>query len=452
MQLKKPTPGALRLGLMAASCSLLSTAAFAQSAGDVPAEDETPWQFDTGLLYYKENDGRVTTTEPVIGLRKDFGDEQVLNMGLGFDSLSGGSPNGAIPLKKAQTFASPSGTILSNVGGTPVTYTTPSGQTVAQLSKITLYTIEPGQLPADPGFHDTRIALNADWSEPFGDANHYTIGGSLSHELDFVSAVMNGAVSRDFNEKNTTVGLGLNVELDSVKPIGGAPVPRTDYRMLDKLGNHSKDVLGGLLSVTQVMSRTWIAQFNYSYDTSHGYLTDPYKILSVVDAAGSLTDYRFESRPDKRTRQALYWGNKVALSDSMVLDVSFRHGTDDWSVHSNTVDGRLRFPLGNPDIYLEPHLRWYHQTAASFYHLYLDAADTLPEYMSADPRLAEFSAITVGAKLGFMLEDKAEINFRIEVYKQDPTQTSSSLPLLSGLDLNPSLRTVIFQVGWRHGF
>jgi hypothetical protein len=51
-----------------------------------------------------------------------------------------------------------------------------------------------------------------------------------------------------------------------------------------------------------------------------------------------------------------------------------------------------------------------------------------------------------------MLEDKAEINFRIEVYKQDPTQTSSSLPLLSGLDLNPGLRTVIFQVGWRHGF
>jgi Protein of unknown function (DUF3570) len=451
MQLKKAAPGALRLGLMAASCSLLGGPAFAQSATDVSTEDETPWQWDVGLLYYKENLDRVKATEPVISLRKDFGDDEIFTMSLGFDTLSGGSPNGAIPSRKAQTFASPSGVRLSDAGGAPVTYTTPSGQTVAQERNISLYTTEPRQLPIDPGFHDTRIATDASWTEPWGDANHYSIGGHLSKEDDFLSVAANAGLSRDFNSKNTTLGFGVNLESDSIRPIGGAPVPGTDFRLLDKLNNRSKDVTGGLLGLTQVMARNWIAEFNYSYDKSHGYLTDPYRILSVIDANGLLTDYRFESRPDTRTRQALYWGNKVALGNT-VLDVSFRHGSDDWSIHSNTADARLRFNIGSPDIYLEPHVRWYHQSQADFYHLFLNSADTLPEYMSADPRLAAFDATTIGAKLGFLLQDQSEMTFRLELYKQDPTDSSSSLPGLTGLDLNPGLKSVIFQVGWRHGF
>lgn len=42
MQLKK-TPGALRFGLMAASCSLLGAQASAQTTTDTPVDEEQPW-------------------------------------------------------------------------------------------------------------------------------------------------------------------------------------------------------------------------------------------------------------------------------------------------------------------------------------------------------------------------------------------------------------------------
>ncbi len=447
MQLKKKSPTPLRLGLMAASCALLgSPGAEAQSVPD----GEQPLLIDTGLLYYKEDQGRVQTIEPVVRLKKDYGDEHVLGVTLTYDSLTGGSPNGAIPAKKVQTFATPSGTSLKPVSGVPQTYTTPSGQVVAALAKITLYSIQPGQLPLDPNFHDRRIAADVSWAQPIATNTNASIAGHLSNELDFDSAAVNGALSHDFNGKNTTVSAGLNAELDAVKPIGGAPVGGTDYTQLLKGGNKSKDVLGGLLGVTQVMSRHWVAQLNYSYDKSNGYLTDPYKIVSVVDGTGAETGYRFENRPGNRTRQSAYFGNKVYIAGN-VLDVSYRRSKDDWGIQSNTIDGRLHIDLGN-DIYLEPHARWYHQGAADFYHLYLNQADPLPTYLSADPRLADFKATTFGVKFGVGFSGNTELSLRVEQYQQKPTDTSSALAGLQGLDLNPGLKTIIVQLGWRYDY
>ena len=102
MQLKKPT--AIRLGLMTASCALLGAQPPAASA----ASNESPLQIDTALLYYKENAGRVQTIEPVVELKKDYGDERILTGTLTFDSLTGGSPNGALPSRTVQTFTSAS--------------------------------------------------------------------------------------------------------------------------------------------------------------------------------------------------------------------------------------------------------------------------------------------------------------------------------------------------------
>ena len=88
MQLKPPNPS-LRRGLMAASCALLGgTAAQAQTA----AGEDQPWQVDTALLYYKENAGRLQTNfQPVVSLKKDFGDQRVLDGTFALDTLSGAS-------------------------------------------------------------------------------------------------------------------------------------------------------------------------------------------------------------------------------------------------------------------------------------------------------------------------------------------------------------------------
>jgi hypothetical protein len=85
-------------------------------------------------------------------------------------------------------------------------------------------------------------------------------------------------------------------------PIGGAPLPGSDYTLFAKSGAKTKDGAGVLLGLTQVMTRDWLTEFNLSVDRFKGYMNDPYKIISVIDTTGNTTGYQYESRPDERTR------------------------------------------------------------------------------------------------------------------------------------------------------
>ncbi len=425
MQLRRPA-SPLHLGLMAASCALLSGTARAQATDEVGQL----LQVDTDLLYYKENGGRVQAIEPLVNLKKDFGDQRLLDGTFTLDSLSGATPNGAIPAHKVQTFASPSSTSLTPKPG----------------SKTTLYTIAPGDLPQDPHFKEQRVAGDLNWSQPIGLDNTVSYGAHASTEHDFDSVAAHAGLSHDFNEKNTTVSAGLNEEYDRIHAHGGNPVPGSDYALYEKEPRQTKTVSGGLIGLTQVVRRNWLTELNYTVDHSQGYLTDPYRIISVLDDAGTVTGYRYENRPDTRTRQSLYWVNKVALGPT-VLDVSYRRGKDSWDIASNTVDGRLRIDLGS-GMYLEPHTRWYHQSAADFYNLYLSESGPAPVYMSADPRLAAFSATTFGVKFAIATGRNGELSLRLEQYQQKPSDQSSSLPQLQGLDLNPDLKATIVQLSW----
>ena len=429
MQLKRPR-APLQLGLMAASCALLSHTARADGSDD----GEQPLVLDTALLYYKENAGRVLTIEPVVSLKKDFGDLRVLDGTLVIDTLSGATPNGAIPSRAPQTFASPSSTSLTPKPG----------------YKTTLYTIAPGDLPQDPHFKERRVGTDLDWSQPVGLDNSVSFGGHFSTEHDFDSAAAHAGLSHDFNDKNTTVSASVSEEYDRIHAHGGNPLAGSDYSVYEKESSQTKSVSGGLIGLTQVMRRNWLTELNYTLDRSQGYLTDPYRILSVLDALGNLTGYRYENRPDTRTRQSLYWVNKLALGPT-VLDLSYRRGIDSWGIHSDTVDAHLRVDLGR-GMYLEPHARWYRQGAADFYDLYLSAAGAAPAFMSADPRLAGFDASTLGLKFAVSWGRSGELNVRYEQYQQRPSAQSSSLPALAGLDLNPNLKANIVQLGWHMEF
>jgi hypothetical protein len=429
MQLKRPG-ASVQAGLMAASCALLSATARAQT---VTSPDQS-FALDSAVLYYKENAGRVQAIEPVVSLKKDFSDQRVLGATFTVDSLSGATPNGAIPSRKAQTFASPSSTSLTPQPG----------------KKTRLYTIAPGDLPQDPNFNEQRFAGDADWSQALGLNNTVAVGGHVSTEHDFDSFAAHSDFSHDFNEKNTTVTAGLNLEHDLIQPHGGTPVPDSDYALYEHEGNQTKTVTGALAGVTQVLARNWLTQLNYTIDHSHGYLTDPYRILSVIDSAGGLTGYQYENRPGSRTRQSLYWLNKAALGPT-VLDVSYRRGKDSWSINSDTVDAHLRIALG-ATMFLEPHARWYRQGAADFYNLYLNEGAPPALYASADPRLAAFVGTTFGLKFGMSLSRYGELSLRLEEYEQRPSVQSSNLPQLQGLNLNPNLRATIAQLGWRFVF
>ena len=427
--------------LAAATCGLLG-AGNARTAN--AADDGAKWDVESALLYYGESDSRVKDASASVHATRDFGDERFLGLNLSLDTLTGASPSGAIASGGAQTFTSPSGRD---------TYTTP-----------------PGTIPLDGTFHDTRFALQASWSQPLARLYNVSAGLGVSSEYDYQHLGGNIGITRDFNERNTTLSFALAYANDTVKPVGGIRAPLTqmgDVNGEDQApenrvaSSDSKTVTDALLGVTQVLGRHTVLRLNYSYSDSQGYLTDPYKLLSMVDpvtgdpiarvpapgTSGATGVYLFESRPDSRRKQGIYAELRHDFSGK-VLQLDYRYSTDDWEVDSHTLESRLRWPLGESN-YLEPHVRYYTQTAASFYQYSLAAGAPLPQFASADARLADLDAVTVGLKFGHTTAGGNEWNARLEFYRQTAKPPADRLiGAQAGNAHMPDFDAVILQFGY----
>jgi hypothetical protein len=211
-----------------------------------------------------------------------------------------------------------------------------------------------------------------------------------------------------------------------------------------------------VLGVSQILNRETIIRLNYSYNRTSGYLNDPYKILSVVNDqnspdAGEPVDYVYESRPRIANRQALYSQVRRYLSGN-TIDLSYRYFWDDWGISSHTVDLFYRWQLPH-DQALQPHLRWYHQSQANFYHAYLVNGVTFPQYASADTRLARFSAITAGLQYSLPIAAGSHLNITAEYYTQIGDRSPpDAIGILRQYDLFPKMNVLMFRLGFERGF
>jgi hypothetical protein len=405
--------------LSAATCSLLCS--------PLQAADGA-WDVDIAILYYAEDNGRVQALEPVISARKDLGDDASVSFKLVVDSLTGASATGAVPSTQVQTFTRPSGK------GT--------------------YQVAPNETPLDDTFHDTRAAFSMNWQQPADRNNRSTYGFNVSREFDFTSLSANALWQHDSNQKNTTYSYGANLELDAIRPVGGVPDPLSSQADQNKgASSDSRNLIDLLVGVTQVIDRSSLLQINLSLSAASGYLTDPYKLLSVVDSSsGEPLDQLFENRPDSRSRQSLYGKYKKTLGNDDVFTASYRYMTDDWGIDSNTFDFAYRFKFGE-GYFLQPHLRLYDQSAADFYRYFLVDGEPLPNDVSADYRLGEMTATTAGFKFGRKYDQQHSWSFRLEQY----TQTGDGSPAqaigqLRNQDLYPDVTATIAQFSYSFVF
>ena len=182
-----------------------------------------------------------------------------------------------------------------------------------------------------------------------------------------------------------------------------------------------------------------------------GYLTDPYKVLSVVagesePTAGEPLRYLYEQRPGTRAKQSIYAQGKRHLAGD-VVDLSYRYFWDDWGIRSHTVDVHYRWNWSGNRAF-QPHLRYYHQSAADFYRHSLVEGEPLAEFASGDYRLGEFQAVTAGLKYEQAL-GVGRISARIEYYLQGGDGSpADAVGVLQGQDLFPSVGAAIVQFGY----
>jgi hypothetical protein len=426
----------IKAALSLATSALLGTSML--TGGVAQAEETDEWQFDSAFLLYSEAD-RVTATEAIIAGTKVFDNDEILSLKLTVDALTGASANGAVAQPNAQTFTRPSGNGQ---------YVTPSGET-----------------PLDDTFHDTRVQLNAQWTQPLADNITGSVGGHFSKEYDYLSLGVNGNLAYDFNKKNSTISMGLSYFQDTFSPEGGIPKAHSSMLVGDSSSpewdaefaktrsgdSDDKSTTDILVGFTQVINRRMITAFNYSYSMVDGYLTDPFKVVTVLNTEGLAQDYIYESRPDSRVKQSTFMQAKYNFDDSLlntVADISYRYMWDDWGIDSHTIDTRFTVPVGATS-YIEPHIRFYQQGAADFYQPYIIDEQAPIGFVSADYRIGEMTAVTIGAKYGVVLNDGNELSFRLEYYRQTPTNAGfPELSALKGQDIYPVVEAIIAQVSY----
>ncbi len=396
--------------------ALATTSMLTGIAAPANASSSDVWEVDSAVLYYSETN-RVTVIEPVASARKEIAEDEFLSVRIVADSLSGASPNGAIKHNSTQTFTTPSG------NGT--------------------YTAAANETPLDPTFQDSRGAVNAEWEKPINNTSKGIYSVNISKEFDYTSAGLAATFTWDTHQRQTTWTAGGSYSMNLINPVGGVPVG-LDPMSANKATTGTSDdkaVVDLLLGVTQIISRHTLMQFNFNYGNDSGYMSDPYKILTVLDNSGNLASnpYLYEARPDTRTRQAAYW-KLVHSFGSDVVHFSYRYYWDDWGISSNTLDARYRFEMGGGH-YLQPHARYYIQNKADFYYYNLTEANT-PTYASADYRLADMSTTTLGIKYGIEMDNNSEFNIRAEKI----TQTSEGDAAFEDMD------AILVQLGYSFNF
>ena len=213
------------------------------------------WKYKAALSLYKETD-YITVFEALLSGTKKLNEKENFNFKLTADTITGSSPNG--------TIKSDGNLILTSASG---------GQHGIKTSHSS-------------DFEDTRFSLFLNWQKKLSKLSNISLGTNISSESDYFSLGFNSNFSTEFNERNTTLFLGLAFNNDTVKPENGFPQGlsiKENNNINNETGNKTKKTMDFLIGFSQLINKNSFFQINYSLGNSSGYHTDPYKFLSIVD-------------------------------------------------------------------------------------------------------------------------------------------------------------------------
>ena len=311
-----------------------------------------------------------------------------------------------------------------------ITGATPTGQPAATPS---------GAVPLT-NIDDRRKAWTLDVSRQFGRVN-LALGAANSRENDYVSTGFSLNTLTDFNQKNTTLLVGLAGTNDDVKV----------FYQAQRAGKRTFDAIAG---ITQLLDAKTTLQLNLSYGRASGYLSDPYKLIrkNTELLPGLFLPLTFgENRPDERDKWIAYASCNHAVEKLHgALEASYRLYHDDFGITSHTVALGWFQQLGS-QVVVSPTVRYYQQSAADFYHVTLDGSSIVPgakpnpagPFFSADYRLTKLRTLTYGVKLVWTPNKTCQFDLAWERYEmtgRDGITSPSAFPqariLTAGLRLS----------------
>jgi hypothetical protein len=331
------------------------------------AENSVRYKFQD----YQEAGGRIAVEVHGAAIEKDIGTAMHLKLEGVIDAISGATPNGQ---------------------------PAPAGRDQVPLSKLT----------------DRRKAWNAAFSRQFPRVN-VALGVANSRESDYVSTGWSVNTLTDFNQKNTTLLVGVAGTDDDIKV----------FFQTSRAKKRTNDLIIG---VTQLFDPQTSVTLNFTWGRQRGYLSDPYKLVqkdTELIPGVSLPLTFGENRPDERDKWiALAILNKAFPKLRGAVDFSYRVYHDTYETNSHTLDLGW-FQHIDEHVIVRPGIRFYDQDAAEFYYYRLDGTSVVPiagpprtngPFYSSDYRLSAMQTFTYGVKAVWNVSDALQLDAAYERY------------------------------------
>lgn len=224
-------------------------------------------------------------------------------------------------------------------------------------------------------------------------------------EYDYQSFGVGGNVEWDLFEKTTTLSLGLNGYLDTVKVI------RFDGA---EEGDEGRTTLTLNLGWYQILSPALHLSVGASFTRQSGFLETAYNgvvLEDPSDPANPLLDNQArgvevaEELPDSRLRYALWGELRRHFTTGTAVGLGLRGYTDSWGITSGTVELQVHQWIVDDRLRARLRYRYYRQSAAIDFQDRFQvppgarAAFLASEERTQDADLGDFDAHTIGLEL-----------------------------------------------------
>ena len=253
------------------------------------------------------------------------------------------------------------------------------------------------KLSASP-YHETRKQENVGVEYLHGKTT-YSMGYIHSKEPDYIANTTFYSISQDMFGDLTTITIGYRRAWDQVY----RDIKQPSGEIVNDPTFHERaDHRGYTLSISQILTRNLIADFNYELLTDQGYLANPYrKIRYLSPGQGQGFTLADQVYPNTRTSNAASIQLKYYLPWRAAVAGQYRFFRDTWGIVGHTVEGD--YTATWRQWVFDGMVRWYTQTHADFYSDLFPYAN-YQNFMARDRELASFTDWTVGAGAAYQFK------------------------------------------------
>lgn len=152
------------------------------------------------------------------------------------------------------------------------------------------------------------------------------------------------------------------------------------------------------LSLSQVLSRNLVLNFEYEGVTNEGYLNNPYRQVRYRDGSDGYL-WQAEVYPNTRTSSAFSVGGRYFLREGSVAYGNARLYTDTWGIDAWNAQLGYVYTWRNKWL-LDVSYRYYTQTEADFYSDLFEFADA-QNFLARDKEMSAFKDHTLRAEISY---------------------------------------------------